>query len=287
MTKNNSIVVLLSLIIIPLALFAAGMGVFWQGSGEAQPFTTLRGDTVQVQGHGLYRYDGVSSASQEIAQDVVTLVIGVPLLLLGILLSRRGSLRGQLLMTGGVAYFLYTYAAMAFLTAFNSLFLVYVALFSLSLFAFIFALYGLKPETITAHLSEKFPRKAIAIFFIIVGAFLSLAWLGLVLPPMFSGATPNGMEAATSMVIQVLDLGIIVPTSILTAVLLLKRRPWGYALSMVVLVKMLTMGAALIAMIINQMLSSVAIDPVVSVIFTLICLIGIGLSITALRYVKE
>ena len=67
--KSNNIVIRLAAIITPLALFAAGAGVFWQGKGKAYPFETLRG-------RGLYRYDTVNSSSQEIGTDIVTMIIG-------------------------------------------------------------------------------------------------------------------------------------------------------------------------------------------------------------------
>lgn len=74
------------------------------------------------------------------------------------------------------------------------------------------------------------------------------------------------------MVIQALDLGVIVPTSIITATLLLQKRPWGYTLSSVVLLKILTMGSALVSMIIVQILFGVTVDPVIATIFVIICL---------------
>jgi len=285
--KPNNIVIRLALIIIPLAILAAGAGVFWQGSGEPYPFDTLRGETVMIRGHGLYQYDTVNSSSQELGQDIVTLIIGIPLLVTGIVLSRKGTLRGQLLLTGALGYFLYTYGAMSFLTAFNPLFLVYVALFSLSLFGFILAMSNLDVEEITRHISDGFPRRAIASYFIIVAAFLTLAWLGLVAPPILTGAPPAGLESAITMVIQALDLGVIVPTSLITAILLLKKHSWGYALSSVVLLKILTMGTALISMIISQMISGVAIEPVTSVIFVLISISGIILGIVTLRNIRD
>jgi len=274
-------------LIIPLALIAAGAGVFWQGTGESYPFETLRGETVMIRGHGLYRYDTINSSSQEVGQDIVTLIIGIPLLITGIVLSRKGLLRGRLLLTGGLGYFLYTYASMSFLTAFNQFFLIYVALFSLSLFGFILALSGLNPDEVMRHVSDRFPRRAIATYFIIVAGFLSLAWLGLVVPPMFNGTPPAGLESAITMIIQVLDLGIIVPTSIITATLLLQKRPWGYTLSSVVLLKILTMGTALISMIIVQLLSGVTVDPVISTIFAIISLAGIVLAIVTLRTIQD
>jgi hypothetical protein len=285
--KNNTLILRLAYLIIPLALLAAGMGVFGQGSGQPYPFTTLRGETVMMRGHGIYAFDTVNSSSQEVGQDLVTLILGIPLLAIGIVLTRWGSLRGRLLLTGALGYFLYTYASMSFLTAFNALYLVYVALFSLSLFGFILALSGLDPVTVAGRITEKFPRRAVASYFVIVGAFLSLAWLGLVVPPMLSGNPPAGLETAITMVIQSLDLGVIVPASLATAILLFQKRPWGYTLALVVLLKILTMGAALIAMILNQLREGVAIDPVTSIIFVLISLSGMILAVTALRNIRD
>jgi len=285
--KNTTIILRLAYIIIPLAFIAATAGVFWQGTGEPYPFQTLRGETVQIRGHGLYAFDTVNSSSQEIGQDAVTLILGIPLLIAGIVSTRKNSLRGRLLLTGVLGYFLYTYGAMSFLTAFNPFYLIYVALFSLSLFGFILALSGLDPVFVAEHVSDKFPRRAIASYFIIVAAFLSLAWLGLVVPPMLTGEPPAGLESAITMVIQSLDLGVIVPTALITAILLLQKRPWGFTLASVVLLKILSMGTALIAMIINQMREGVVIDPVTSVIFVVISLSGMILAVAALRNIRD
>ncbi|PKN82905.1 MAG: hypothetical protein CVU42_00490 [Chloroflexi bacterium HGW-Chloroflexi-4] len=285
--KNNTSIIWIALIIIPLALIAAIAGVFWQGTGDSYSFQTLRGESVAIRGSGLYAFDTVNSSSQEIAQDVVTIIIGIPLLIVGVLLTKKGSMRGRLLLTGGLGYFLYTYASMSFLTAFNPFYLIYVTLFSLSLFGFILALSGLNPLEVTQNISNSFPRRGIAIYFLIVGAFLSMAWLGLVVPPIFSGQPPAGLESAITMVIQSLDLGVIVPTSVITAVLLLKNKPWGFTLAIVVLLKILTMGTALVAMILNQLREGIAIEPVTSIIFVLISLSGIFLAFLALRSVQQ
>ncbi|BBB47211.1 hypothetical protein [Pelolinea submarina] len=285
--KSFNTVLKLSVLIALLAAVAAGSGLLWQGSGDSYPFTTLRGETVMIRGHGLYRYDTVASSSQEIGQDIVTLLVGIPLLVYAMLRTRKDAMRGKLLLTGGLAYFLYTYASMSFLTAFNAFFLVYVALFSLSLFAFILALMALDPAEVAAHIGERFPRRAITTYFLVVAAFLALAWLGLVVPPMLTGTAPAGLESAITMVIQALDLGVIVPTAILTALLLRKGNAWGYTLSLVVLLKILTMGAALISMIIVQLLSGVAVDPVVTAGFGVISLSGIILAAMTLRTIND
>ena len=285
--KPNNLVIRLALLIVPLALLAAGMGVFWQGMGEPYSFQTLRGETVMIRGHGLYRYDTILSSSQEVGQDVVTLLIGIPLLITGIVLSRQGTLRGQLVLAGALGYFLYTYGAMSFLTAFNPLFLVYVALFSLSLFGFILAMKNLDVDEVTRHISAGFPRRAISIYFIAIAVFLSLAWLGLVTVPSLTWTPPYGLESAITLVIQAIDLGVIVPVSFITAMLLSRKSGWGYVLSSVLLIKVIMMGAALIAMIIGQLIAGVEIPVVTSIFFVLISVSGITFGIIALRNIRD
>jgi lipopolysaccharide export LptBFGC system permease protein LptF len=65
------------------------------------------------------------------ANDLVTLVLGLPLLAISLWLSRRGSLGGRLLLAGTLGFVLYTNVTMCFGAAHSAPFLVYVALFSL------------------------------------------------------------------------------------------------------------------------------------------------------------
>lgn len=285
--KHTQTLTILSIAIAVLALIAAATGVFWQGSGSSPSFTTVRGEVVPLQGHGLYRFDSLSFATQGIAQDVVTLILGIPLLVTGLVLARKGSLRGRLLLTGTLAYMLYSYITYSFLSAFNEMFLVYVAIFSLSLFAFILALSGLDPDLVTRQINKTFPRRGLAIFMTLIGAFLTLAWLGRILPAQLAGLPPVGLESSTTLGIQALDLAVIVPTAFLTAVLLWRSRPWGLTLAAVLIVKLLTMGAALVAMIINMVLTGVPVSAVESGIFIAIAVAGVVFMAAVFRGVNE
>lgn len=285
--KINQIVIRLSIIIVLLSLIAAGLGVFWQGQGETYTFTTLRGESVEIFGRGLYRHDSISYAAQATAQDAVTLILGIPLLIVGMIWASKGSLRGHLLLTGTLGYFLYTYTSYSFLSAYNVLFLEYVALFSLCLFAFILAMMSINPANVADKIAEKFPRKGISIFMMILAGFLLLAWLGRIVPGLMNGTPPFGLESYTTLVIQALDLGIIVPTSALAAVLLWRDRPWGYVLSAVVLVKGLTMGAALIAMIVGQIMAGVVVSMVEIVMFSGIALAALIFTFLSFQNIEE
>jgi hypothetical protein len=156
------------------------------------------------------------------ANDLVTLVLGLPLLAISFWLARRGSPRGRLLLAGTLGFVLYTYITMCFGAAYNALFLVYVALFCLSLAAFILCMMSFDLKTLPTHYSERMPRRGIAGLLFVAAAFLTLAWLVRIAPTLFQDQIPM-LENVTSMFIQAMDLGLIVPLCVLSGVLLLRR----------------------------------------------------------------
>jgi hypothetical protein len=283
---STALTVMVVLILL-LALLAASIGVFYQGGGAGPfDFTTVRGDVVEVYGRGIYRYDGADLVAQAVPQDMVTLVIGIPLLAVALLLYRRNSLRGKLLLGGTLAYFLYTYTSLAIGSAFNPLFLVYVALFSLSLYGFIMAMLAVDLPSLPGAFGDRLPRKTLAVFLFFCAAFLILAWLGRIVPALLSGTTPMGMSTSTTLFIQVMDLGIIVPMMILAGVQLLRRRPIGYLLTGVGILKFMTMGLALDAMILGQYLAGVPLSVAEAAIFILISAVSAGMAVVVLRAVR-
>lgn len=286
--KTSKTLLILSVLVALLGAIAAGAGVFGQGEGSPVPFTTVRGDTALLQGHGLYRYDSVSGAAQAASADLVTLVFCVPLLLLATWLSARGSLRGRLLLSGTLGYFMYTYTSIAFMAAYNPLFLLYVALFSLSLFTFVLSLMSFDVKALPAHFSRSTPRAPVAIFLFLIGAFLAFNWIGnVILPSLTSGAAPDRLDSYTTLVIQAMDLGLIVPAAVLAGILWLRRSTFGYLLVPVVLVKGLTMSAALLAMIIGMIQAGVVVSMVEVAIFPALGLINAVVLWLVLKNVKE
>jgi hypothetical protein len=268
-----------------LSLIAAGAGLFYQSPGQPFAFTSHRGENVMIYGQGLYSYDTVSSAAQAKANDFVTLVLGLPLLAFSTWLAFRGSLRGQLLLTGTLGFFLYTYVSMAFLAAFNVLFLMYTALYSLSLFAFVLSMMSFDMETLPGRFLERLPRGWIAGLLFFVAGFLLLAWLGRILPPLFQGQAPL-LENATTMVIQAMDLGLILPLAVLSGVLLLRRSAWGFLLASVALMKGMTMGIAVSAMGINMALAGVPESLGILGPFMLITLLNLVMVVVLLRNIS-
>lgn len=267
----------LSLVVATLALVATAAGIFTATGAQHRTFISLYGETITLQGSGLYANESVSAAAQAIGQDFVTLLVGIPLLLATTYLAARGSLRWKLLQAGALWYFTYTYLLMAFGGSFNQLFLVYVALYSASLFAFILSLLAIDVGQLPARVSPRFARRTIAWLVIGIGGVLALLWLGRIVPALTSGGAPAGLESSSTLFVQAGDLGLVVPLALLTGTLLLARRPAGYLLAGVLLVKGTTFGLALIAMMIAMASAGVAIAPIEVVFFTLIAVIcGVG-----------
>ena len=272
--------------IIFVLTLAAALAGLWPGDGQPYSLTNFRGEEITINARGLYYWDTVSSAAQMQANDLVVLALGLPLLAVSFWLTLRGSLRGRLLLTGTLGFILYTYITMCFGAAYNPLFLVYVTLFSLSLFAFILSMMSYDMKTLPDHFAKKMPRRGIAALLFFAAAFLTLAWLGRIAPTLFAGQIPS-LENVTSMFIQAMDLGIIVPMCVIAGVLLLRRAAWGYLLASVGLLKFLTMGIAVSLMGLNMARVGVPISAVELGIFLTIALVNMVMVAQLLKNIKD
>ena len=256
--KSSRIVIWLSGLIAVLAIAAAGIGLFYQDVGSSYLFTTLHGQSVLIYGQGLYRYDIPIIAVGFRAADAITLVLALPLLFLSLVLYQRGKLQGGLLLAGVLTYFLYSYGSMAFGAAYNSLFLVYVILFSASLFALVILLTSFDMLELPTHFSAGLPRRRIGIFLIVSGIILSLVWLALSLvPALLGGTVPLEVASYTTFITGVVDIGIVAPALVVSGALLLRNAPIGYLLSSAMLVFTVTLGTSLLMSGIAQLLTGV------------------------------
>ena len=284
MKYNPALKWLIPLIFV-LTLVAALAGL-WPAEGTPYPLTTFRGEEVTINARGLYYWDTVSSVAQMQANDLVTLVLGLPLLLVSFWLTLRGSLRGRLLLAGTLGFILYTYITMAFGAQYNALFLIYVALFSLSLFAFVLVMMTFDLDNLPTHFSDNLPRGWVAGLLFFAAAFLSLAWLGRIAATFSSDAAP-ALENTTSMFIQAMDLGLIVPVCLLSGILLLRREPWGYLLASVGLTKFMTLGIAVSLMGLNMARVDVPVSVVELVIFPGMALAGVVMVALLLKNIQD
>jgi len=198
---------------------------------------------------GLYR-DNTWAAAQWYGNDLVTLVIAVPTLVAAMLLSMRGSQRARLVWLGMLDYTLYNYAFYLFGAAFNRFFLIYAALFTLSIFALLFGLLKLDANGIGQRFRAGTPARWISGYMLFWAVGIGGLWVGQSLSFVVTGKLPQAVvdSGHPTGVVYAVDLSLLVPFLVLGAVWLWKHRPWGYVLGVILNVKGAVYALALTAM---------------------------------------
>lgn len=197
---------------------------------------------------GLYQ-DNHLVTSGWIGNDLVTLFLAVPLLALTLVLVKGGSQRAQLVWPGLLFYCLYNYAFYLFGAAYNSLFLIYVLLFTLSAFALVFGLSCLDIKSIASCFKPSTPVRVISGFMALVALLLGVFHVSLAVNYVVTGQVPEFIVLfeKSSNLISALDLSFTVSLGFLGALWLWQRRPWGYVVAVIWNVKSVVYLTALSA----------------------------------------
>jgi hypothetical protein len=162
--------------------------------------------------------------------DIVTLVLAIPILILSLILSFRGSDRAKLVWLGSLFYMTYNFGFYLFGASLNRFFLIYVLIFVLSVFALIFGLSRLDIQRFHNKFSHKIPVKPISAYMIIWALLLTVAWVSQTMGYFFTGELPQIMidSGGKTNLVAIMDLTLIVPPVLLGAVYLWQKKIWGY-----------------------------------------------------------
>lgn len=238
-----------------LAIIISGVGLFSRSGYGPFPFTTVYGDTVEIYGQGIYSHDSSVVAALFRGTDAITLFVGIPLLLVSYLFYLRGSWRGSIFMIGMLLYFLYIGVTYTFSVIFNSLFLVYTALFSASLFATIITLTTFDAQLLANKVTSALPRRGMAVFMFVAGLGTLLLWLSDLISPLMTGEAPANLGPYTTMFTHGFDSAVITPATVITGIFLLRRKPLGYLLVAPLLILCTNIGVVVIAQTVSQTLA--------------------------------
>lgn len=240
-----------------LATAGATAGLLTTGGPGRHDVETLRGATATLYGEGLYRYDTWLVGAGNRGQDVVLLLVEVPLLLAAVRWYRRGRPVAAAVLAGVLAFFAYFYVSMVFATAQNRLFPLYVAAAALAGLALAALSSSIDVRRVAAALPERPGRRALTTYLLGLAGALTLAWLPGVLGTAVSGDIAEAVGPYTSEVTVALDLGLVVPVVVIAAVQLLRRRPVGPVLTLVLLVTNVCIGVLLMGQGVAQLASGV------------------------------
>lgn len=185
----------------------------------------------------LYR-DNLLVSAGWLGNDLVTLIVATPALVVAMARARRGSLRGVLVWLGLLDYALYNYAFYLFGAAFNAAFLLYVAIVTASTFALVLGVASLDAPEVARHAGHRAPR-AVAAFLLLLSLGLGGFHAAVAVSFVLTGETPGLLTTIghPTNVIAALDLWLVVSLSVVAARWLWRRQPWGLVLAAVLTVK--------------------------------------------------
>lgn len=265
--KSTGAWLLLTIPIAILLAIAAGSGVFV---------------------NGLYR-DNAYFASQALGQDLISLLVALPALIISAIPTHRGSARARLVWLGMLVYLVYSYMIAAFVVRFNSLFLVYVALLGCSLYALIGGLVTTDMAAIKSSFSDKTPVRAVSVFLGVLMVLFYFLWLSEAVPALLAGKLPQSIvdNGTPTNAVHVLDMAWMLPAFGITAVSLWRKHALGYTLAGAILSFISLLALAILSMVLFMVRQSHAVAVQQVAIFFVLLAASLGMLIWFLKGVQS
>lgn len=270
--------------IILLTLISASIGVFYSTGGERFTVNNIYGESIELYGDGIYKYNSVLAVGVSKGTDFVMIIVAA--LFAFVTGIRKKAAKYRFLQVGLLSCLLYYSTKLVFGITFNSLFPVYLLLFSSSLFTMIFLLSDLiKEDNISEALNTK-NLKGIAVFIILSGLSV-MVWLPYIIPAIIAG---KSFEIYTTEPTFVLDFGIILPLFLACGISILKKNPIGYKLAPIPLTFMPVIGLIVIGQTVFSILMGITIETreLIGLVFSFIIIgtISVILNIKFMKYIK-
>jgi hypothetical protein len=236
---------------------------------------------------GTYARETTSYALQSVGQDIENLVAAA--LLLTAYFVSKGSMKAFLLWIGVLLALIYSYIIYAFAVHFNSLFLVYVAILGLSFYTLVGSLIHLHLDSLQPAFAATIKARLVSVFLLVVAILFYFQWLSEDIPALLTGKIPltvteNGLLTNP---VHVLDMGLLLPAMIITAILLWRRKVLGYTLAIPLLVFSILTGIGILAIFFVMSMKGMPTSLGVELLFVVILVAGFVLGMLFLREVKE
>jgi hypothetical protein len=208
-------------------------------------------------------------AAEGAGGDAVNLFVIVPVLIVSAVLAHRGSLSARLIWMGTLVCILYNAVIYAFAVHFNSLFLIYCAVLGLSFYALAGSVPSLSPSEVAAAYAQRAPVRTTAVVLLLIAFVFGAQWLRELIPPLLSGHTPQSIIETGLMTnpVYVLDLSVVLPGFVITAIMLLRRKPEAFILAPVLMVFVILMTVAIAGMSVAMVLKGYATSYMMAVFF--------------------
>jgi hypothetical protein len=241
----------LSIVSILLLIVISGTGVLFIDYSKFFEVTNQYGDIVKMYGSGIYAHDSFFKAPILIGTDICVLFGLVPLFIYSFLQNRNErSNRSKVKLLSVYAVAFYYATSICFGVTYNQYHLLYIALFSCTLFG----LFSIVREIKLKELVYKVTT-GVGLFLILAGTALIVAWIPDIVSSILSNKPLMLIEVYTTEITYVLDMGIIGPLCLICFYLLRKEDKLGIVILACLLKTCIIVGIMMLSQTACQILS--------------------------------
>ena len=220
----------------------------WLWLSVAAALLAMAGSVIALAVGGIYAGLTPTFLPQALAQDIANLALASPALLILAALALRGSLRAYLLWLGVLTFTVYNYVIYTFSIPFGPLFLLWVAVLGLCIYALIGGVTAVDHVRAAKRFASRRAVTVVAWFLIVTAVLFGLLWLSEDVPALLAGSRPQSLVdmGLPTNPVHILDLGFFLPAVIATGVLLLKRTAFAYTVAPAMIVFLLLTGVPIL-----------------------------------------
>lgn len=227
--------------------------------------------------------------AQAAGQDLLNIFLIVPVLIASAFLIRKGIRWGIFLWLGAMLYTSYTFVIYSFGLHFNSLFLVYCWTLGVSVYGFLTLATQITPSGVKGWFDESRHEYLMSLFVLAAGVLFYLMWLKDDLPAMINNGVPANLlgTGLPTNPVHVLDYSLVLPGFIITSILLLKKRAFGYFFTPIIMTFGVLMDITIAVLIIVMRAKGTDDKIGVSVLFFVLAALGIAVLAGFLSHMKK
>lgn len=252
----NKVFHILSASMIILAIITSALGLFYTTNGQSYDFVNQYGDIVKIYGNGIYKNDSYFMAPIFKGTDCTILFLVIPLFIFALVKDvKKNTVKTKLFLTTLVSLFAYYSTSICFGVTYNVLHLLYIALFSCSIFALFIGFTVLKNSDL--KISVNICTVGLKIFLVFSGLSLFVAWLPDIMQSLINGKSLGLIEIYTTQITYVLDMGIISPLIFICLYNLTKFKSIGYILLAIILQMIIIVGIMVIIQAVFQIMAGI------------------------------
>lgn len=170
-----------------------------------------------------------------ISQDLITVFVSVVLLYLAAQ-TKEDNVKKQIIATSFLAYLFYAYGIFVIERFYNSFYLIYIAIFTVSFWSLVYGLKSIRVSILEKARISKLVRFISIGFLIFIPLLFYFLWTMQLLPLMQTG---KKLEFAYS--IFILDMVFVLPALIISAFLIIKKKGLGFVLAPILFFKAFTL----------------------------------------------